>query len=450
MMVDLPNGTVTLLFTDVEGSTQLLRRLGERYGQALARQRSILRAAVEDAGGREIDCRGDELFAAFPRARTAVDAAIAAQRALSAEVWPDNAILKVRMGLHTGEPALEDDGYLGLDVHRAARIGAAAHGGQVLVSNTTRELAARDPSEFRDLGEYELKDLPAPERLFQVVIAGLPADFPPPKTAGASAAAGRERELAAAARTALAGPRRLFERLRPRRNRGFADLGWDIRALISTVPSGDRDVYSGLARDLFDAARAAADADAALDVVDRKRLVERLRAQRELSVVSKAAERDAGVTERRIAALDALGECRARAEGVAADVRTTVRARPSPGDLAALGLRLRPVIEDLNEALDVARRELDAVSARLRRTRHRGVFRVGERFVVPFDDELGAERRREFSTLAEAVAFRRAVRIGERAEAMSSQLESVEQEATHFSGYATSWEVSDHANQRRR
>jgi class 3 adenylate cyclase len=449
-MVDLPNGTVTLLFTDVEGSTQLLRQLGDRYGEALERQRSILRAAVEDAGGREIDCRGDELFAAFPRARIAVAAAVAAQRRLSTEVWPDKAILKVRMGLHTGEPALQDDGYLGLDVHRAARIAAAAHGGQVLVSSTTRDLAAGDPSEFRDLGEYELKDLPAPERLFQVVITGLPADFPTPKTAGASPVAGRERELAAAARTALAGPRRLFERVRPQRKRGFADLGWDVRALIATVPAEDRDVYSGLARDLFDAARAAADADAALDVVDRKRLVQRLHAQREQGVLSKAAERDARVTEQRLAALDALSECRGRAETIAADVRTTIREPHSAGDLAALGVRLRPAIEGLNETLDAARRELDAVGSRLRRTRHRGVFRVGERFVVPFDDELGAERRREFPTIAEAVAFRRTVRIGERAESAFSQLDSVEQETTHLSGYATHWDVSDHANQRRR
>jgi class 3 adenylate cyclase len=449
-MVDLPNGTVTLLFTDVEGSTQLVRQLGERYGLALERQRSILRAAVEDAGGREIDCRGDELFAAFPRARVAVTAAVAAQRALSEEAWPDNAILKVRMGLHTGEPALQDDGYLGLDVHRAARIGAAAHGGQVLVSNTTRELAAGDPSEFRDLGEYELKDLPAPERLFQVVIAGLPADFPAPKTAGASPAAGRERELAAAARKALAGPRRLFERLRPQQKRGFADLGWDVRGLIGTVPREGRDVYSDLARDLFDAARTAADADAALDVVDRKLLVQRLHAQREQGVLSNAAERDAEVTQQRLAALDALSECRGRAESIAADVRATIREPHSAAELTALGLRLRQASEDLNGALDAAGREFAAVGARLRRTRHRGVFRVGERFVVPFDDELGAERRREFPTIADAVAFRRAVRIGQRAESAFSQLDSVEQETTHLSGYATHWDVSDHANQRRR
>ena len=124
-MVDLPHGTVTLLFTDIEGSTELLRRLGDRYGTVLDDQRRILRAVVVEHGGTVVDSRGDELFAAFPRARAGLGAAVAAQRALAEHAWPDGELLKVRMGLHTGEPALRDDGYLGLDVHRAARIAAA-------------------------------------------------------------------------------------------------------------------------------------------------------------------------------------------------------------------------------------------------------------------------------------------------------------------------------------
>src|SRR4029450_1808252 len=165
-MVELPNGTVTLLLTDIEGSTQLLRRLGDRYGSALEDHRRILRAAVAEHGGTEIDCRGDEFFAAFPRARSALAVAVAAQRALAAHTWPDGDTLKVRMGLHTGEPALRDDGYLGLDVHRAARISAAAHGQQVLVSQSIRELIGDADSELVDLGELELKDLPRPEHLY--------------------------------------------------------------------------------------------------------------------------------------------------------------------------------------------------------------------------------------------------------------------------------------------
>src|SRR5215217_695986 len=178
-MVELPNGTVTLLFTDVEGSTQLLRRLGEQYGTALEDQRQILRSAVAEHGGTEIDSRGDELFAAFPRARAGVAAAIAAQRALAEHTWPEGETLKVRMGLHTGEPGLRDDGYLGLDVHRAARISGAAHGGQVLLSHVTRELAGEDGDQFVDLGEHALKDMPGTERLFQAVVPGLPGEFPP-------------------------------------------------------------------------------------------------------------------------------------------------------------------------------------------------------------------------------------------------------------------------------
>src|SRR5262245_53851752 len=133
-MIGLPNGTVTLLFADVEGSTRLLRRFGDRYATVLEEEWRILRAAVVAHAGTVIDCQGDELFAALPRARAGVDAAVAAQRALAEHPWPDGATVRVRMGLHTGEPGLRDDGYLGLDVHRAARISAAAHGGQVVVS----------------------------------------------------------------------------------------------------------------------------------------------------------------------------------------------------------------------------------------------------------------------------------------------------------------------------
>jgi class 3 adenylate cyclase len=268
-MVDLPNGTVTLLFTDVEGSTRLLRRLGDRYGAALEDQRRIVEAAVTEHGGTVIDARGDELFAAFPRARAAVAAAVSAQRALAGHAWPDGDTLRVRMGLHTGEPALRDDGYLGVDVHRAARISAAAHGEQVLLSHTTRDLIGESEDELLDLGEHELKDFSKPERLFQIMVPGLTRDFPPLRTAAADLPAGRERELAAA----LTGPKRLLERLRPSR-RGLADLGWDVRAFLPSATREAQDSLSRLARELFDAARTAAEADHALAVVNRKKLVE--------------------------------------------------------------------------------------------------------------------------------------------------------------------------------
>ncbi len=320
-MVELPNGTVTLLFTDVEGSTQLLRRLGEQYGAALDDQRQILRAAVAEHGGTEIDSRGDELFAAFPRAHLGLAAAVAGQRALAEHTWPEGETLKVRMGLHTGEPGLRDDGYLGLDVHRAARISGAAHGGQVLMSQVTRELAGEDGDEFVDLGEQTLKDLPGTERLFQAVVPGLAREFPPLRTEAPDLPAGRERELAAA----LTGSKRLLERLRPR-SRGFADLGWDARALLPSTPPERHEALLRLARALFDAARTAAEVDHALAVVERKELVRRLAVQRDEGVLSKASAREAETTERQLAALDTLTSRRAASEGVARSVSEWLRA----------------------------------------------------------------------------------------------------------------------------
>ncbi len=444
-MVDLPNGTVTLLFTDVEGSTRLLRRLGERYGAVLDAQRRILEAAVTENGGTVIDARGDELFAAFPRARAAVAAAVSGQRALAEHAWPDGEPLKVRMGLHTGEPALQDAGYLGLDVHRAARISAAAHGEQVLVSQTTRELLGEEGGALVDLGEHELKDFSRPERLFQVVVPGLTRDFPPLRTAAAELAAGRERELAAA----LTRPKRFLERLRPSK-RGFADLGWDVRALLPSASPEAQDALSRLARELFDAARAAAEADQALAVVNRKKLVERLADQREQAVLSKASAREADATESRLRTLDTLAGRRAEAEAVAKEVRAWLGVRQPVQALDGLTELVRHATRALNAALDTARLELASVSERLRRTRSRGVFRTGEAFVVPYVDEVGVDRRRRFDSLADAMSFRRGLRIGRRREAMFGADDSVGRETTHMSGYVGTWEVGEHQAQRRR
>ena len=136
-MVELPSGTVTLLFTDIYRSTELVKRLQEQYGAMLAQQRDLLRAAFSEHGGIEVDTQGDAFFLAFRHGRDAVEAAGAAQRALTAYPWPDDAPLAVRMGLHTGEPFLAEHGYTGVAVHRAARICSIAHGGQVLLSRST-------------------------------------------------------------------------------------------------------------------------------------------------------------------------------------------------------------------------------------------------------------------------------------------------------------------------
>jgi class 3 adenylate cyclase len=182
LMVDLPSGTVTFLFTDVEGSTILLRRLRAGYGEVLSDHQRLLREAVAEAGGDEIDSQGDSFFFVFRRARDAVLAAANAQRALAAHAWPEDGAVRVRMGIHTGEAAVVDGRYLGVAVHRAARISSAGHGGQVLLSQTTHNLLEDEeelPLELRDLGEQRLKDFERPVRVYQLVIPGLPDSFPP-------------------------------------------------------------------------------------------------------------------------------------------------------------------------------------------------------------------------------------------------------------------------------
>src|SRR5579885_2131154 len=178
----LPIGTVTLLFTDIEGSTRLLQRLGESYAQVLREHRRLLRAAFEQWHGYEVDTQGDAFFVVFERAVDAVCAARSAQQAIFETRWPDEVAVRVRMGLHTGEPQPTEEGYIGLDVHRAARIMSIAHGGQVLLSRETYELVAPDLPQnvsARDLGAYRLKDIGGPYQLFQLVMPGLPAEFPP-------------------------------------------------------------------------------------------------------------------------------------------------------------------------------------------------------------------------------------------------------------------------------
>lgn len=139
-MRDLPIGTVTLLFTDMEGSTRLLQKLGDRYTGVLEECRQLLRTAFHSTGGHEVDTQGDAFFVVFTHATHAISAAVAAQRALSTHSWPEGGMIRVRMGLHTGEPSVAVEGYVGLDVHRTARIMSAGHGGQVLLSQTTCDL----------------------------------------------------------------------------------------------------------------------------------------------------------------------------------------------------------------------------------------------------------------------------------------------------------------------
>jgi len=178
----LPGGTVTFLFTDIEGSTKLLKRLREQYSTILDEHREILRAAFAKWNGHEVDSRGEEFFVAFPRATDAVAAAVNIQRELAAHTWPEGEDVRVRIGLHTGEPWLAEEGYVGIDVHRAARIANIGYGGQVLLSETTAALVMDDLPEgvsLLDLGRHRLKDVRRTERIRQLIVEGLPTEFPP-------------------------------------------------------------------------------------------------------------------------------------------------------------------------------------------------------------------------------------------------------------------------------
>jgi DNA-binding NarL/FixJ family response regulator/class 3 adenylate cyclase len=181
-MPNLPHGTVTLVFTDVEGSTQLVQRLGDHYAHVLDDHRRLFREAVEVANGTVVDQRGDEFFVVFPEASAAADAVVAAQKAFAEHDWPAGVEVRVRMGMHTGEPAIRGETYFGLDVHRAARICQAGSGGQILLSRSTRD-ALNAEHELEDLGDHQLPGIDQPERLFQLNAAGLPAQFPPLSTA---------------------------------------------------------------------------------------------------------------------------------------------------------------------------------------------------------------------------------------------------------------------------
>ena len=177
-----------MLFTDIESSTALLGRLGDRYGEALSAQRRIMREAIHAGSGQEMGTEGDSFFVVFQSARNAVDTCLRAQRLLAICVWPEGVRVRVRMGVHTGELVRHEEGYFGLDLNRAARIAASAHGGQVVVSVATAELVRAElPADvgLADLGWHRLKDIADPMRIFQLTTQDLSTDFPPLKSLGA-------------------------------------------------------------------------------------------------------------------------------------------------------------------------------------------------------------------------------------------------------------------------
>jgi class 3 adenylate cyclase len=182
----LPKGHITFLLADLESSTELLRRLDDRYAALLTDVRRLVRAEVRSAGGHEASARGDDVFAVFERAPAALEAALAIQRAMYVRAWPGGNEVRLRIGMHRGRPALTDTGYVGLSVHAAARICFGAHGGQILLSSAVRAAVIEslaDEVSLRSLGAWRFRGLPEPIDLFQVEAADLLADFPPPRSA---------------------------------------------------------------------------------------------------------------------------------------------------------------------------------------------------------------------------------------------------------------------------
>jgi class 3 adenylate cyclase len=260
----LPRGTVTFLFTDVHGSTELVKKLGERYGAALAAHQRLLRATFVEHAGNEIDTQGDAFFVAFGGARDAVGAAVAAQRALAGYAWGEDGPVSVRMGLHTGETYLDEGRYVGVAVNRAARICTIAYGGQVLLSRSTAGIV--DDHEIvgvtlRDLGEHALKDFPRPERIFQLVVEGLPNEFPALRTVD------RQVPLSGTVTVVQTEGRRVMRLARELTPEQFGTLLRDYQGLVRVLFEGmggrDLEVAADTAIAAFATARQAAFAAAA-------------------------------------------------------------------------------------------------------------------------------------------------------------------------------------------
>lgn len=386
-MPALPEGTVTLLFTDIEGSTRLLQQLGEAYEDLLTDHRRLLRSQFEENGGIVVDTQGDAFLVAFRRARDAVIAAVEAQQALAAHDWSGSARPRVRMAIHTGEPSHVGEGFVGLSVHRAARICSAAHGGQVLLSATTRDLVQDHlPSgvALLDRGEHRLKDIDRPETIAQLVIEGIPPVFSPLKTldeqsVDATPLTGREQELADAAQDAVgAVPRRdvgaLMRRTAAARARArdwrqfihlpghsrFANrlegLGFSMHSTARIAPGELHPQLLVVGRAIVTAARDARSADRLLRTEDQTVLAQRLAEHRGSAYLEHQLWR-ADKLAAQIDALKRLAEARRQFEKEARRLEPTVRtirarvfeARLDPATMGDLVLDMRSLQQAVEE-----------------------------------------------------------------------------------------------------
>jgi class 3 adenylate cyclase len=381
-MADLPRGTVTLLFADIEGSTRHVQELGERYQHLLGQQRDILRASIRTHRGFEIDCRADELFACFVSADAALAAAVHAQHGLLAKRSP----MRVRMGLHTGAPALAEGAYVGLDVNRAARICAAGHGGQILVSATTEPLL---PSgvHTRDLGSYRLNGVIEPERIFEVRTPDLPCGFLPLRAERADPPQTRRRR----------------KQITP------ADTAWRIREAIGPGPL--REPLAALAAALFAADRELQRADVLIGRIDRRRLERHLAAQRATAASNEHAASRATQIDGKLRLLDRLVEERAALAASCSLAADLLERDPTAEMILRLRGRVEAATAALTTATDAAARAHDSLSYKLSRTRWRGVHRLEGLYVVPYADHLGIDRQREFGDVREARHFLYALKV---------------------------------------
>lgn len=397
---------VTLLFSDVEGSTGLVQRLGEvSYAACLAEHRELLRASIEAHAGREVDCRADEYFAVFTDAAAAIVAAMVVQQAVAAHVWPEDGAFRVRIGVHTGDPIVAGEGYVGVDVNRAARLCSAGHGGQVLVSQRVLD-AAGEGFDAIDLGEYLIAGIPEPERIFQIVVPGGRSRFPALRESAAKRSADRRRARSEAP-------------LVP-----GAEVAWRAREVLPRVSGELRTPVAELAASLFTLSRSVERADVFLDRLDRPRLDSLLEAQREMLVFSRHAEREAAAIEAQVNAVDdverlaqGLREAASQASGLICD--------PDAIDAAAISRsreRIAVGTARLDDAVTHAAAAVGPLAFKRRRTRCRGVYRSGGRYVVPYIDAVGADRMRDFATLAEARDFRDAVRFSQKSRYTGPQL----------------------------
>ena len=282
-------------------------------------------------------------------------------------------------------------------MHRAARICAAGHGGQILLSQTTRDLVAGG-FEVKDLGSYALAGLPVPERLFQLLVVGLRSEFPPLR-----AESGQRR--------------RLVGRLPRRRSRQptFGDAAWQVRQRLPEVAAPLQRPLVELGAALFTADRAVTGAQGFLARVDHDRLTRRLAVQHQIGIYSRQARAEAELLQTRITCVEQLEDRRQALASLAPQLPDRLDALHTQQEISQLHEHISSATDQLDRALQQAAKALDLLSFKLARTRHRGVYHADHRYIVPFSDDHGRDRHREFDTLSEARDFKTALRLTEKA-----------------------------------